>query len=167
MVAGNSDRFRAGFGPLRPRWVCVHRSAPLARRWWLQAGFSFTHYSNGGSQQPNWGINQLGGLLFVKYDLRERQLPATRRTIAPYEPRWELSTTFAMGVRNLAMDLRDDPEYSSYLTKDYAIGSAGLAALVPDYLPAVPPDPFTGRPLSLRRRHGLTDAAERPACRRY
>jgi hypothetical protein len=100
----------------------------LARRWWLQAGFSFTHYSNGGSQQPNWGINQLGGLLFVKYDLRERQLPATRRTIAPYEPRWELSTTLAMGVRNLAMDLRDDPEFSSYLTKDYAIGNFTVVA---------------------------------------
>jgi hypothetical protein len=95
----------------------------LARRWWLQAGFSFTHYSNGGSQQPNWGINQIGGLLFVKYDLRERELPARRRELAPYQPHWELSTIFSLGVRNLALDLRENPEFGSYLTKDYLAGN--------------------------------------------
>jgi hypothetical protein len=100
----------------------------LARRLWLQAGLTGTHYSNGGSQQPNWGINQVGGLVYVKYDLSERRLPATRRTVAPYRPRWELATTFAAGARNLALDLRNDPDYARFLTKDYLIANLTVTA---------------------------------------
>jgi len=108
--------------------VGVNYEFALARRWWLQAGRTVTHFSNGGSQQPNWGINQVGGLLYLKYDVSERQLPAMRRNVAPYRPRWELATTFAGGVRNLPLDLRGDPDYGRYLTKNYLILNAMMTA---------------------------------------
>lgn len=92
---------------------------PLAKRWWLLAGFTGTHYSNGGSQQPNWGMNQVGPLVYVKYDLQERKLPQVRRKLGPFEPTWEVAATFSFGVRNLEKDLRGDEEFGHYYTKDY------------------------------------------------
>jgi hypothetical protein len=100
----------------------------LAPRWWLQAGFTGTHYSNGGSQKPNRGINQVGALAYLKYDLQERHLPSAHRALAPYRPRWELATTLAFGVRNLSLDLRDNPDYARYLTKNYAVANLMLTA---------------------------------------
>ena len=97
---------------------------PLSKRWWLQAGFSFTHYSNGGTQSPNSGVNQFGALAYVKYDLQERRIPEVRREIAPLKPEWELSAIASYGIRNLDLDLRDIPEYGVYLDKDYPIINA-------------------------------------------
>ena len=103
---------------------------PLARRWWLQLGFTGTHYSNGGSQQPNWGINQLGALAYVKHDLQPRVLPAVRRELAPLVAHWETAVTFAGGVRNLALDYRDNTdvpeEIRHYLQKNYPVFNAML-----------------------------------------
>ena len=119
----NPDNVAIGAGRTVYIDVGLNYEFPLSRRWWLLAGFTGTHYSNGGSQQPNYGINQVGGLLYVKYDLQERRLPATRRQVAPYKPRWELSTTFSLGKRNLALDLRDNPEYGVWLDKDYLVSN--------------------------------------------
>jgi len=97
---------------------------PMSKRWWLLAGFTFTHYSNGGSQQPNAGINQLGVLAYVKYDLQERRIPEVRRQLTPLTPQWELAATGSYGIRNLDLDLRSNPEYGTYLDKDYPILNA-------------------------------------------
>ena len=48
----------------------------LAKRWALIGGFTFTHFSNGGTQLPNHGLNQVGPLLFVKYDTDTPRAPA-------------------------------------------------------------------------------------------
>jgi len=97
---------------------------PLSRRFWLQAGFTATHFSNGGSQQPNFGINQVGGIAYVKYDLQERNIPSQTRPLAPFTPSWEMNLTFMGGGRNLALDLRDQTDdLSAYYTKDYFVGN--------------------------------------------
>jgi hypothetical protein len=95
---------------------------PLARHWALLAGFSGTHFSNGGTQQPNQGLNQIGPLLFVKYDFQGRFDPPPRREPAPWEKSWEMALTFAAGIRNLSSDAAiDDPEY---FTKDFFVANA-------------------------------------------
>lgn len=122
--------YNVAIGAARSVYIDVGASAeiPLTGRWWLRAGVSGTHYSNGGSQQPNSGINQIGPVVSVSYGLRERRIPAERRDLGRYEPRWVVSTSFAIGVRNLAADLRDDPQFARYLTRDYTIANLTFAA---------------------------------------
>lgn len=45
----------------------VHLDYNLNTQWLLTGGFSFTHYSNGQAQIPNFGINVVGGLLGVQW----------------------------------------------------------------------------------------------------
>jgi hypothetical protein len=96
---------------------------PLAHHWSVLLGVSGTHFSNGGSQQPNYGINQIGPLVFAKYHFAERFRPPPRRILTPYEPRWELALTFAAGVRNLSAEIEDEEQQKAFLDKDYFIGN--------------------------------------------
>ncbi len=45
---------------------------PLGEKLDLAAGFSFTHFSNGGIERPNYGINNLAPYLELKYRLAGR-----------------------------------------------------------------------------------------------
>lgn len=101
---------------------------PLSPHWDLRTGFSYTHYSNGGFQQPNWGINQIGPLVYLNYNFQEGRLPAVKRQLEPYVPNWQLATTFAMSVRNLVQDHLNSPDEVAVHTKDYLIANLNITA---------------------------------------
>lgn len=93
----------------------------FADRWSAIAGVTGTHFSNGGTQRPNNGLNQVGPILFLKYDTDEPAVvPSIRRDVAPVKS-WDLATTLSAGKRNL--DLRfDDPALrEKYGNRSYPI----------------------------------------------
>ncbi len=94
----------------------------LADRWALIGGLTFTHFSNGGTQRPNHGINQVGPLLFVKYDTDTPVTPPARRHISEYPEGWDLTVTGSAGKRNLDLELIG-PEVEKFLNKSYFIGN--------------------------------------------
>jgi hypothetical protein len=93
----------------------------FSERWSAIAGITGTHFSNGGTQRPNNGLNQVGPILFLKYDVDDPVVvPSVRRDMAPVKS-WDLATTFSAGKRNL--DLRfDDPALrEEYGNRSYSI----------------------------------------------
>ena len=95
----------------------------LADRWALIGGITFTHFSNGGTQRPNHGLNQVGPLLFVKYDTDTPVTPPARRHIDEYPEGWDLTGTGSAGKRNLNLELTDPELAEIYLNRSYFIGN--------------------------------------------
>jgi len=100
----------------------------MGRHWSLLGGFSVTHFSNGGSAQPNSGINQVAPLLFVKYKFKDREIPDRRTEFAPFEPKWSLGVTGSVGLRNIAHNTADLPNPERTVYRDYFIGTILLSA---------------------------------------
>ena len=100
----------------------------LARRWSLIGGITGTHFSNGGTQRPNHGLNQFGPILFVKWDTDEPVKPPVRRFGLPYEKKWDLTTTFSYGKRNLDLPLDDPDIREQYGNNSYFIGNITVGA---------------------------------------
>jgi len=100
----------------------------LARRWSLLGGITGTHFSNGGTQRPNHGLNQVGPILFVKYDTDEPNKPPVRRHGLPYEKKWDLTTTFSAGKRNLDLEFTDPDLREQYGNQSYFIGNITVGA---------------------------------------
>jgi hypothetical protein len=94
----------------------------MADRWSLIGGLTFTHFSNGGTQRPNHGINQVGPLLYVKYATDTPAAPPVRRHISEYPKGWDLTVTGSAGKRNLDLAL-EGPEVQKYANKSYFIGN--------------------------------------------
>jgi hypothetical protein len=95
----------------------------LAKRWALIGGFTFTHFSNGGTQLPNHGLNQAGPLLFVKYDTSAPVPLPAQRHIHEYPRDWDLTVTGSGGKRNLNLQLTDPDLAAEYLNRSYFIGN--------------------------------------------
>lgn len=95
----------------------------LNDRWSLIGGITFTHFSNGGTQRPNQGINQVGPLLYVKYATDTPVAPPARRQISEYPDNWDLTVTGSGGKRNLDLELTDPDLSEQYLNKSYFIGN--------------------------------------------
>ena len=100
----------------------------LARRWSLIGGLTGTHFSNGGTQRPNHGLNQIGPLFYVKYDTDEPNKPPVRRHSLPYEKKWDLTTTLSVGKRNLDLPIehqavREEYGNQSYLISNFTAGA--------------------------------------------
>ena len=102
--------------------VGVNAEYRLASRWALIGGVTGTHFSNGGTQRPNHGLNQMGPILFVKYDTDMPVNPPVRRTVSDYPQGWDLTVTGSAGKRNLDLEL-NDPEVQRFLNKSYFIGN--------------------------------------------
>jgi hypothetical protein len=95
----------------------------LADRWSLIGGITGTHFSNGGTQRPNHGINQIGPILFVKYDTDTPVQPPARRHIGDYPDDWDLTVTGSAGKRNLNLEFTDPDMREDYLNRSYFIGN--------------------------------------------
>ncbi len=95
----------------------------LADRWSLIGGVTFTHFSNGGSQRPNQGLNQVGPLLFVKFDTDEPVKAPVRRHVDEYHKGWDLTVTGSGGKRNLNLAFSDPALANEYLNRNYFIGN--------------------------------------------
>jgi hypothetical protein len=100
----------------------------LARRWSVIGGITGTHFSNGGTQRPNHGLNQVGPILYVKYDTDKPVKPPVRRHNLPYEKGWDLALTFSAGKRNLDLEFTDPDLREKYGNQSYFIGNLTVGA---------------------------------------
>lgn len=95
----------------------------LAEQWSLIGAVTFTHFSNGGTQRPNHGINQFGPMLFVKYDLENPVKAPTRRTISDYPNNWDLTMCWSVGKRNLTHKIEDPVTREDYMNRNYMVSN--------------------------------------------
>ncbi len=95
----------------------------LAKQWSLIGALTFTHFSNGGTQRPNNGINTAGPMMYVKYDLAPPVQTPTRRNIGDYDPSWDLTVCGSMGKRNLNLTIEDAEQRADYLNRNYMVGN--------------------------------------------
>ncbi|RKZ14365.1 hypothetical protein DRQ53_11710 [bacterium] len=93
----------------------------LASRWSVIGGITGTHFSNGGTQRPNHGLNQLGPILFLKYDVDDpAATPDVRRDIkSPKE--WNIAVTGSAGIRNLDLKFEDPDLREEFGNQSYTI----------------------------------------------
>ena len=79
----------------------LNAGARLHPNWWLRAGGSFTHYSNGASEMPNLGINIPAlflGLKYVPGPLEEQDFIRAENRAKPAH-RWGMQVHFDMGFK--------------------------------------------------------------------
>jgi hypothetical protein len=95
----------------------------FADRWSVVGSFTFTHFSNGGTQRPNHGINQVGPMLSVKMDTETPVAPPARRDVGSYDRDWDLVVTGSGGKRNLNLEFTDPALREEYLNRNYFIGN--------------------------------------------
>lgn len=97
-------------------------------KWMGSGGFSVTHFSNGGTRQPNWGYNMIGILASVRYNFEPEPIVFKQIEVPPYEKNWEIILTGSGGIRNIAADLRGDTLVGEYLNEDFLIVNITAAA---------------------------------------
>ncbi len=71
----------------------LHADYRINPHWWLTGGFSFTHFSNGQAQTPNYGINVVGGMIGAQWSpnpLEKSDFLAAREPNIPRR-RWGVS----------------------------------------------------------------------------
>lgn len=95
----------------------------ISNNFGLVAALTGTHFSNGGSKQPNWGINQLGLMAMLKYKFQSVEPPYTKYDIPDYEKNNEWLISASWGIRNVHIDSPEDvPELADkYLRVDYSV----------------------------------------------
>ena len=77
----------------------------------LYAGVDYTHRSNGGTRQPNQGINVIGPSVGFRYNLAPEGARLPTREQSPFHPAWEFVIGGAGGVKNV-ID-KSNPDYRS------------------------------------------------------
>jgi hypothetical protein len=73
----------------------------------LYAGVDFTHRSNGGTQQPDLGINVIGPSVSLRYSLGPERRPVRIRKTETFRPVWEFVIGAAGGPKRVM--LSSDP----------------------------------------------------------
>ncbi len=120
-----SNPYNEAIGNFRAAYIDVGVTLDymLSNRFNLVAALTGTHFSNGGSKQPNWGLNQLGLMGMVKYRFQKDDPPYTRYEIPAYDKNNEWLISASWGVRNVHIGSPADvPELSDkYLRVDYSV----------------------------------------------
>lgn len=100
----------------------------LSKRWSIIGGITSNHLSNGGTKRPNYGVNQFGPILYVKYATDNPTPVPPRRHDLPYDRGWNLTLTGSGGQRNLDLLIVEPDQTWYYVNRSYFIGnlSAGL-----------------------------------------
>jgi hypothetical protein len=100
----------------------------VARRWSLIGGVTATHFSNGGTQRPNHGINQVGPILYVQHETDDPVALPVRREGLTYRRSWDFTITGSAGKRNLDLPLEDPDLRERYGNQSYAIANVTVGA---------------------------------------
>jgi hypothetical protein len=86
----------------------------LSQQWNIDVGGSFTHYSNGATKAPNYGINTFAPKISVKYKINE-YYPLTRKYILPeHKPKNELDVLYYTGWKNVLYEGNDVDSITKY-----------------------------------------------------
>jgi hypothetical protein len=89
----------------------------------IAAGPTITHFSNGGSKQPNLGLNQLGMMGMVKYKFQSEEPLYAKYDIPDYEKNNEWLISISWGLSNVHIDSPEGvPELvDKYLRVDHSV----------------------------------------------
>jgi hypothetical protein len=93
----------------------------VSRRFSLTGALTGTHFSNGGATQPNWGINQLGLMAWVKYAFQDQIRSFPRHEIPAYEKDWEILVQASAGKRQVSFHTADSVLDEEYLQDNYTV----------------------------------------------
>ncbi len=77
----------------------IGSSFRIVNRLWLNTGFSFSHFSNGNTAEPNLGVNYLTAFVGLQYDFAD-YIPLKVNTILPYEKQHEWAFVYAFGGKH-------------------------------------------------------------------
>lgn len=101
--------------------VRIHADYRITPHWWLTGGFSFTHFSNGQAQAPNYGINVVGGMIGMQWIPKPLDktdfLPAKEPNIP--DKRWGISANINLAFR----------EYFAFGGPRYPVYIGGVSGL--------------------------------------
>jgi len=93
----------------------------------LGFGATYTHFSDGGSKQPNQGLNSASPLVQLTYNFQER--PAIpKQILPPYTPNWEVDLQGWGGWTNLGTTHLESAPTTSFPTHNFP--AAGITALL-------------------------------------
>jgi len=101
--------FNVAIGSYRTVYIdaSIYYQYQLGKRWDLNAGFGFTHFSNGGTKKPNSGINLVSPFVELKYNLKDRPL-LVRKIVDPYKQHHELSFNLGLSGRQIVYDVNEN-----------------------------------------------------------
>jgi hypothetical protein len=74
----------------------------------LYAGVDYTHRSNGGTRQPDQGINVIGPSIALRYDLAPEHRYRPIEEPPPFHPAWEIVVGGAGGLKNVVDERHPD-----------------------------------------------------------
>lgn len=76
----------------------------------LYTGVDFTHWSNGGTQTPNGGVNVIGPKVSLRYNLAPQPMRPVSKPWPPFTPAWEFVAGGAGGSKNVNARTNVDPD---------------------------------------------------------
>jgi hypothetical protein len=90
----------------------------LGRLFDVDAGVSFTHYSNGANNMPNRGLNMVGAKVRLRHNLRREEVPKVMtRTLEPWEVRRQW--TIQMGYGSKQREILGEVNYNNFTLSVY------------------------------------------------
>jgi len=92
----------------------------LSKYFELDAGLTFTHYSNGSMTMPNYGLNVYGPRLGLKYNI-QGQPDFIINEIPKYESQYELLMEFRTAMKQITPDTSNINYESPYSGDTYGI----------------------------------------------
>lgn len=73
----------------------------LSKRWNLNAGFHFAHYSNGAVKRPNLGINAIAPKVIFRYNLYNDEIDFSNRSVEPFKGNNEWNISIFAGSKEV------------------------------------------------------------------
>lgn len=101
----------------------------VAKRWELSLGYSFTHFSNGATAVPNFGVNLVAPRLGVKYKFYQGIPEYKKQEIPKYKDAWEWYASFAGGVKQIEVDTTNTGLTDKYLDENFGIAVISTAIM--------------------------------------
>jgi hypothetical protein len=102
-------------------------SHQVSRRLSLTGAFTGTHFSNGGTRQPNWGINQIGLQAWATYTFVDQIRTFPTHEVPTYEPNWEVLLQLSGGPRQVAFTPADTALADKYVRVNFAVATLSAA----------------------------------------
>ncbi len=105
----------------------VNLAYPLGNHWDIEAGVSFSHFSNGASSIPNAGVNLFGTKFAVMYRFLPNRPEFIKIEVPEYEKESEFYTYWSVGTRNIKFDTADAEQNRLYYDKKFFMTNVVIA----------------------------------------
>jgi hypothetical protein len=95
----------------------------LSRRFDVDFGFSFTHFSNGATSVPNFGINLAAPRIGLTYQFQPERPELISAPVPEYQPAGEWLIGVSVGAKQVEFDTAKTGLSTRYLGVDYGIAT--------------------------------------------